>query len=128
MAAARCNPTFRADLRTTSPEHCRLLSPLSERGGPGSPTPRPIWVSLPDQLQFLCRDRRDSLNSSAKEPDEAAQDKDATAMDPSEGGDGTGSLFYDDIHRTMSCTVPVTSGTQGQAFRVSIVSAMWRLN
>jgi hypothetical protein len=61
-AAAVRDPSFVVDLRTIRPEqsHIRVAN-FTEWGSPASPTQRPLWVSLPDQLFALCHGKPDSV-------------------------------------------------------------------
>ena len=61
-AASVREPRFAVELRTidAGQRHVRVAT-LTDRGKPAIPTERPIWVSLPDQLQTFCRGKPDPL-------------------------------------------------------------------
>lgn len=61
-AAAVRDPSFAVDLQTIGPEQDRVVvANFTEKGVPAAPTQGPIWVSLPDQLRALCRDKPDAV-------------------------------------------------------------------
>ncbi len=61
-AAAVRDPSFAADLQTIQPGQTSVtVGTFTEWGAPASPTQRPIWVSLPSQLQDLCHGKPNAV-------------------------------------------------------------------
>jgi hypothetical protein len=61
-AAAVRDPGFAVDLRTIDPTKPRVtVGTFTPWGLPPSPTQRPIWVSLPEQLHALCHGKSDPV-------------------------------------------------------------------
>ena len=61
-AAAVRDPGFAVDLRTIDPKKPNVtVGTFTPWGLPPSPTQRPIWVSLPEQLHALCHGKSDPV-------------------------------------------------------------------
>jgi hypothetical protein len=61
-SAAVRDPGFSVPLRTIPREQAYVtVAHFTEWGLPVSPTERPLWVSLPDQLRDLCHDKPDAV-------------------------------------------------------------------
>ncbi len=61
-AAAVRDPGFAVSLRTIAPEQPQVnVATFTEWGIPASPTQRPFWVSMPDQLRSFCHSKPDAV-------------------------------------------------------------------
>jgi len=61
-AAAVRAPSFAVDLRTIPPDQLDVIvATFTEWGIPVSPTQRPVWVSIPDELWALCRGKPNAV-------------------------------------------------------------------
>lgn len=61
LAAVR-SPGYAVDLRTIAPGQSHVkVGTFTVWGIPASPTQRPVWISLPDQLWALCHGKPDTI-------------------------------------------------------------------
>jgi hypothetical protein len=61
-SAAVRDPGFSVELRTIPREQAYVtVAQFTEWGQPTSPTERPLWVMLPDQLRAMCHDKPDAV-------------------------------------------------------------------